>query len=82
MEKAPGIHWIGGRVGPRTGLDAMVKRKIPSVCRDSKPRGCILGKAIGYQNMSEMKMKLLRFMKCQIQTCTHTDTQITDVYFI
>jgi hypothetical protein len=24
----PGIHWVGGRVGPRTGLDAVEKRKI------------------------------------------------------
>jgi hypothetical protein len=26
---APGTHWIGSWVGPRTGLDAMVKRKNP-----------------------------------------------------
>jgi len=25
-------------VGPRGGLDAVVKRKIPSSCRDSNPR--------------------------------------------
>jgi hypothetical protein len=25
-------------VGPRAGLDAVVKRKIPSFCRDSNPR--------------------------------------------
>jgi hypothetical protein len=37
-EIAPGIHWIGGLVGPRTGLDTMEKRKIPSPCRDSNPR--------------------------------------------
>jgi hypothetical protein len=29
MEKSPGTHWIGGWVGPRTVLDAVVKRKIP-----------------------------------------------------
>jgi hypothetical protein len=29
-ERAPGTHWIGGWVGPRTVLDAVVKRKIPS----------------------------------------------------
>jgi hypothetical protein len=29
-EKAPGTHWIGGWVGPRGVLDAVVKRKIPS----------------------------------------------------
>jgi hypothetical protein len=37
-EKAPGIYWIGSWVGPRAGLDAVVKRKIPSPCRDSNPR--------------------------------------------
>jgi hypothetical protein len=30
-ETAPGINWIGSWVGPRAGLDAMVKRKIPTI---------------------------------------------------
>jgi hypothetical protein len=29
-ERASGTHWIGGWVGPRAGLDAVVKRKIPT----------------------------------------------------
>jgi hypothetical protein len=29
-ESAAGTHWIGGWVGPRTGLDVVVKTKIPS----------------------------------------------------
>jgi hypothetical protein len=29
-ETAPGTHWIGGWVGPRAVLDAVVKGKIPS----------------------------------------------------
>jgi hypothetical protein len=33
-ERAPSTHWIGGWVGPRAGLDAVVRRKIPS---PSKP---------------------------------------------
>jgi hypothetical protein len=37
MGRAPGTHWIGGWVGPRAGLDAVVKRKIPSPCQDSNP---------------------------------------------
>jgi hypothetical protein len=37
-ERAPGTHWIGGCLSPRAGLDAVVKRKIPSPCRDSNPR--------------------------------------------
>jgi hypothetical protein len=31
----PGTHWIGGWVGPRAVLDAVVKRKIPSPRRES-----------------------------------------------
>jgi len=36
-EKAPGTHWLGGLVVPRTILDAVVKRKIPSPCREPNP---------------------------------------------
>jgi len=32
-----GTHCIGGGVGRRAGLDAVVKRKIPSLCRDWEP---------------------------------------------
>jgi hypothetical protein len=37
-ERAPGTHWIGGWVGRRAVLDAVVKRKIPSPRRESNPR--------------------------------------------
>jgi hypothetical protein len=37
-ERAPGTHWIGSWVGPRTVLDAVVKRKSPSPRRESNPR--------------------------------------------
>jgi hypothetical protein len=38
-ERAPGTHWIGGWVGPRAVLDAVVKRKIPSPSpRELNPR--------------------------------------------
>jgi hypothetical protein len=33
-ERAPGTHWIGGWMGPRAVLDAVVKRKIPSPRRE------------------------------------------------
>jgi hypothetical protein len=36
-ERAPGTHWIGGWVGLRARLDAVVKRKIPSSYRESNP---------------------------------------------
>jgi hypothetical protein len=38
MERDPDTHWIGGWVGPRAVLDAVVKRKIPSPRRESNPR--------------------------------------------
>jgi hypothetical protein len=41
-ERAPGTHWIGGWVGPIAVLGAVVKRKIPSSRRESKPRTLIV----------------------------------------
>jgi hypothetical protein len=37
-ERARSAHWIGGLVGPRADLDAVVKRKIPSSRRESNPK--------------------------------------------
>jgi len=34
----PGTHWIGGWVGPRAGLNAVVKIKIQNPSRESNPR--------------------------------------------
>jgi hypothetical protein len=36
--RAPGNHWVGGWVSPKAGLDAVVKRKIPSPRQESNPR--------------------------------------------
>jgi hypothetical protein len=36
-ERTPGTHWIGGWVGPRAGLDAVVKIKIPIPCQEPNP---------------------------------------------
>jgi hypothetical protein len=41
-EMFPDTHWIGGWVGPRAGLDAVVERKIPIRCRDLNPRSSSL----------------------------------------
>jgi len=41
-ERAPDTHWIGGWVGPRTSLDAFVKRKIHSPCQESNPGTLII----------------------------------------
>jgi hypothetical protein len=37
QEKIPGSHSVEGWVGPRAGLDAAAKRKIPSPWRESNP---------------------------------------------
>jgi hypothetical protein len=37
-KRAPDTHWIGGWVGPRAVLDAVVKRECPSPRRESNPR--------------------------------------------
>jgi hypothetical protein len=36
--------------GPRAGLDAVVKRKIPSPCRDSNPDHSAVLKTVAYQD--------------------------------
>jgi len=36
-EGAPGTHWLGGWVGARAVLEAVVKRKIPSPHQDLEP---------------------------------------------
>jgi hypothetical protein len=41
-ESTPGTYWIGGWVGTRAGLDAVVKREIPSPHRESKSRTLII----------------------------------------
>jgi hypothetical protein len=42
QEKDPGTYWIGGWVGSRAVLDAVVKRKIPSPHQVSIPRAQIV----------------------------------------
>jgi hypothetical protein len=37
-ERDPCNHWLGGWMGPRAILDAVVKRKIPSPPPESNPR--------------------------------------------
>jgi hypothetical protein len=36
-ERTPGTYWIGGRVGPRGGLDTVAKIKVSTPCRESNP---------------------------------------------
>jgi hypothetical protein len=39
--KTTGTHWIGGRVDPRAGLDA-VKRGISYPCQESNPNSLVV----------------------------------------
>jgi hypothetical protein len=41
-ERAPVTYGLGGWVGPSSILDAVVKRKIPSLYRESNPRTSIV----------------------------------------
>jgi hypothetical protein len=41
-QRAPGTHWIGGWLGPRAVLGAVVKRKIHCSRRESNPRTPII----------------------------------------
>jgi hypothetical protein len=41
-ERALGTHWKGGWLGPRAVLDAVVKRNIPSLHRESNLRAPIV----------------------------------------
>jgi hypothetical protein len=41
-ERAPGTHWIGGWVGPRAVLDAVVERKILSPRQESNSRTTVV----------------------------------------
>jgi hypothetical protein len=45
-ERAPGTHWVGGWVGPRAVLDAVVKRKNSQSLPGLEPRSsrCTNGK--------------------------------------
>jgi hypothetical protein len=40
--RAPGTHWVGGWVGPRAVLDAVVKRKNPSPFTPRSPNWSVV----------------------------------------
>jgi hypothetical protein len=47
-KQPPVIHWIGGWVGPRAVLDAVVKTKIPSPRQGSVMSSCKDNNLSGY----------------------------------
>jgi hypothetical protein len=51
---------MGGWVDPRAGLDAVVKRKIPSLCRELNPRSSPISKNhLGYDIVFSQVVKIL-----------------------
>jgi hypothetical protein len=47
-ERDSGTYWIGGWMGPRAGLDAVVKRKIPRPSRESNPDHLIVQPVVSH----------------------------------
>jgi len=53
--RAPGTHWIGGWIGPRAGLNMMMRSKNPSSCWESKPGPISNASFIAYKAVAEEK---------------------------
>jgi hypothetical protein len=64
-ERAPPTHWIGGWVGPRAVLDAVVKRKIPSPRRESNHRTPIV------QPVAQLLLRVLCKLKISTWFLNH-----------
>jgi hypothetical protein len=60
-ERAPGIRWTGGWVGPRAVLDAVVKRKIPSPRRESNLRTPIVQPVAQHDDDDDDDDKVIRW---------------------
>jgi hypothetical protein len=63
-ERAPGTHWVGGWVGSRAVLDAMVKRKIPSLRQESNQRTPIVQPVVQHYTDWAITAHLERNMYC------------------
>jgi hypothetical protein len=62
-ERAPGTHWIGGWVGSRAVLEAVVKRKIPSPRR---PGTCRAGRSTSVANLQTFSPDRVSFVDLAI----------------
>jgi hypothetical protein len=72
-KEPPGTHWIGGWVGPRAVLKAVVKRKFPSPRRESNPRYRVFIKQF---ECVQLFKKVLTFIDPFIGVCS-TFTPVT-----
>jgi hypothetical protein len=59
MKRTTGTHWIGGWVGPRAVLDAVLKRKIPSSHRESNLRTPIAQPVVKKKVLTSNKRKVI-----------------------
>jgi hypothetical protein len=59
-DRAPGTHWVGGWVGSRAFLDAVVKIKIPSPRRESNPRTLIVQPVARFRILLDLKIKIYK----------------------
>jgi hypothetical protein len=79
-ESAPGIHWIGGWVGPRTVLDAVVK-KIRSPRQESHPRTPIVQPVAMKLNSNLTETSLYKISECKIHISLETTTLLRETFF-
>jgi hypothetical protein len=84
--RAPGTHWIGGWVGPRAGMDALVK-KFPAHAgtrtSDHPARSLVLyhwaNPAPGYYSRAQLKCGLqiyAQWQECQLLRCGSQTKQL------
>jgi hypothetical protein len=50
-ERTPGIHFTGGLVGPRAGLDTEARGKILCPCRGSNPDRPVVQSVVSSQTL-------------------------------
>jgi hypothetical protein len=84
-ERAPGTHWIGGRVGSRAVLDTVVKRKIPSLRRESNRWKIEICKDKGLDAFAEFSTQLsvvfyrdFRRLRSETSTFINRQMQMND----
>jgi hypothetical protein len=71
--KAPGTHWVGDCVGSRTGLDAVLKRKISDSMGNQNP----LAKCLIYNSILPEVLSILIFLNSFVLKSKHQFKRIT-----
>jgi hypothetical protein len=79
-ERARGTHWIGGWVGPRTILDTVVKRKIPSPRRESIRRTPIVQPVAQPPTAKLFLRPATTFTTWSVRVNTHDRFQVVNLW--